>query len=162
MLVQSDCVSSNQCPSNCLTSSMDELYTLYDVTDDLDPGVWKVRSCILSSGPLIFIANGPLRLDHLTHLLDWISIIMGPKLSSKSTSSDAHPANNDMPAVGALRRSTHSTQGMGGVTIFFLSHVFFLISVVRFPYFRFAPLHEETHHYLLAFPSYSSSFIIPL
>ena len=50
----------------------------------------------------------------------------------------------------------------GNVTIFFLSHVFFLVSVIRFPYFRFAPSHEETHHYLLAFPSYSSLFIIPL
>ena len=36
-------------------------------------------------------------------------------------------------------------------TIFFLSHVFFLISVVQYPYFHFAPSHEETHHYLLAF-----------
>ena len=50
----------------------------------------------------------------------------------------------------------------GNVTIFFLSHVFFLISLVQYPYFRFAPSHEETHHYLLAFLSYSSSFIIPL
>ena len=50
----------------------------------------------------------------------------------------------------------------GNVTIFFLSHVFFLISVIQSPYFRFAPLHKETHHYLLAFPSYSFSFIIPL
>ena len=50
----------------------------------------------------------------------------------------------------------------GNVTIFFLSHVFFLVSVVRYPYFHFAPLHEETHHYLLTFPSYSFSLIIPL
>ena len=48
------------------------------------------------------------------------------------------------------------------VTIFFLSHVFFLVSVVRYPYFHFAPSHEETYHYLLAFLSYSSSFIVPL
>ena len=50
----------------------------------------------------------------------------------------------------------------GNVTIFFLSHIFFLVSVVQYPYFRFAPSHEEIHHYLLAFPSYSSSFIVPL
>lgn len=48
------------------------------------------------------------------------------------------------------------------VTIFFLSHVFFLVSLVQYPYFRFAPSYEETDHYLLAFPSYSSSLIIPL
>ena len=48
------------------------------------------------------------------------------------------------------------------VTIFFLSHVFFLVSIVQYPYFCFAPSHEEIHHYLLAFLSYSSSFIIPL
>ena len=48
------------------------------------------------------------------------------------------------------------------VTIFFLSHVFFLVSVVQYLYFHFAPSHEETHHYLLAFPLYSSSFIISL
>ena len=48
------------------------------------------------------------------------------------------------------------------VTISFLSHVFFLVTIVWYPYFPFAPLHEETNHYLLAFPSYSSSFIIPL
>ena len=47
------------------------------------------------------------------------------------------------------------------VTIFFLSHVFFLVSIIQYPYFHFAPSHEETHHYLLTFPSYSS-FIIPL
>ena len=36
----------------------------------------------------------------------------------------------------------------GNVTIHFLSSVFFLISVVQRPYFHFAPLHEETNHYL--------------
>ena len=48
------------------------------------------------------------------------------------------------------------------VTIFFLSHVFFLITIVQCPYSCFAPLHEETDHYLLAFPPYSFSLIIPL
>ena len=51
---------------------------------------------------------------------------------------------------------------MGNVTIFFLSHVFFLVSVVHQPYFHFTPLHEETNHYLLAFLPYSSSLVIPL
>ena len=50
----------------------------------------------------------------------------------------------------------------GNVTILFLRHVFFLISVIRHPYFRFTPLHEETDYYLLAFPSRSDSFIVPL
>ena len=49
----------------------------------------------------------------------------------------------------------------GNVIIFFLSHVFFLITVVWHPYFHFASLHEETNHYLLAFLSYTSSLIIP-
>ena len=48
------------------------------------------------------------------------------------------------------------------VTISFLSHVFFLVSVVCRPYFHFAPLYEETNFYLLAFPSCSIPFIIPL
>ena len=39
----------------------------------------------------------------------------------------------------------------GNVTIFFLSHVFFLISEVHCPYFCFAPQYEEVDHYLLAF-----------
>ena len=50
----------------------------------------------------------------------------------------------------------------GNVTIFFLSHVFFLVSIVRYPYFHFAPSHEGTNHYLLVFPLYSSPLIIPL
>ena len=49
----------------------------------------------------------------------------------------------------------------GNVTIFFLSHVFFLITIVQCPYFHFTPLHEETNYYLLAFLSYPSSLIIP-
>ena len=48
------------------------------------------------------------------------------------------------------------------VTIFFLSHIFFLVAVVCCPYFCFAPLHEETDHYLLAFPSSSSPLVFPL
>ena len=70
------------------------------------------------------------------------------------------------PLWMTTRRMVHIKPGAqvykgGNVTIFFLSHVFFLVSVVRYPYFRFAPSYKETHHYLLAFPSYSS-FIIPL
>ena len=48
------------------------------------------------------------------------------------------------------------------VTIFFLSHVFFLVSIVCHPYFCFAPLYEETDFYLLAFLSHSVPFIVPL
>ena len=50
----------------------------------------------------------------------------------------------------------------GNVTISFLSHIFFLVSVVCHPYFCFMPLYEETDFYLLAFPSYSIPFIVPL
>ena len=49
-----------------------------------------------------------------------------------------------------------------GVTIFFLSHVFFLISVVHWPYICFAPLHEEVDLYLLAFPPSSSPLCLSL
>ena len=48
------------------------------------------------------------------------------------------------------------------VTISFLSHVFFLISVVRRPYFSFAPSYQETNLYLLTFPDYSSPILFPL
>ena len=50
----------------------------------------------------------------------------------------------------------------GNVTISFLSHIFFLISVVQRPYFSFAPSYQETDQYLLAFPSYSSPLVLPL
>ena len=50
----------------------------------------------------------------------------------------------------------------GNVMISFLSHVFFLISVVQHPYFHFAPSHKETIHYLLAFLLYSSPLMFPL
>ena len=48
------------------------------------------------------------------------------------------------------------------VTISFLSHVFFLLSVVRRPYFSFAPSYQETNLYLLTFPDYSSPLLFPL
>ena len=48
------------------------------------------------------------------------------------------------------------------VMIFFLSQVFFLVSVVCCPYFRFTPLHEEMNSYLLTFLPCSDSFIVPL
>ena len=50
----------------------------------------------------------------------------------------------------------------GNVTIFFLSHVFFLVVVICHPYFHFAPLHEESDHYLLAFPCSSNPLLLPL
>ena len=51
---------------------------------------------------------------------------------------------------------------LGCVTISFLFHVFFLLSVVRRPYFSFAPSYQETDLYLLAFPDYSSPLLFPL
>ena len=62
----------------------------------------------------------------------------------------------------------HSDVGEGfldrvlNVTISFLSHVFFLVSIVQHPYFSFAPSYQETDRYLLAFPSYSSPLVLPL
>ena len=50
-------------------------------------------------------------------------------------------------------------ESLDDVMISFLSHVFFLISVVQHPYFHFAPSHEETNHYLLVFPLYSSPLV---
>ena len=50
----------------------------------------------------------------------------------------------------------------GNVMISFLYHVFFLISIVRRPYFSFAPSHSVTDLYLLAFPDYSCPLLFPL
>ena len=50
----------------------------------------------------------------------------------------------------------------GNVTISYLYHVFFLISVVRRPYFSFAPSHIVTDLYLLAFPDYSLPLLFSL
>ena len=50
----------------------------------------------------------------------------------------------------------------GNVTIFFLSHVFFLILIVCHPYFCFAPQYEEVDNYLLAFDSSSFPLFLPL
>ena len=50
----------------------------------------------------------------------------------------------------------------GTVTISFLYHVFFLISIVRHPFFSFAPSHIVTNLYLLAFPDYSLPLLFPL
>ena len=48
------------------------------------------------------------------------------------------------------------------VTISFLYHIFFLISIVQRPYFSFAPSHSVTDLYLLAFPDYSRPLLFPL
>ena len=50
----------------------------------------------------------------------------------------------------------------GNVTISFLYHVFFLISVNRRPYFSFAPSYVVADLYLLAFPDYSPPLLFPL
>ena len=93
------------------------------------------------------------------HLSSWTfaTLMEGPTLTMMTST----------PLWMTTRGMVHIEPGArvyegGNVTIFFLSHVFFLVSVVQYPYFRFAPSHEEIHHYLLTFPSYSSSFILPL
>ena len=63
--------------------------------------------------------------------------------------------------IGCVEPGAQVYKG-GNVTISFLSHVFFLVSVVQYPYFRFAPLCEETNLYLLIFLLYSSPFIVSL
>ena len=63
--------------------------------------------------------------------------------------------------LGCIEPGAQIHEG-GNVTISFLSHVFFLISVVRRPYFSFAPSYQETNRYLLTFPSYSSLLVLPL
>ena len=65
---------------------------------------------------------------------------------------------NDHGIVSSYRIQSHRPI----VTISFLSHVFFLISVIRRPYFSFAPSYQETDRYLLAFLSYSSPLVLPL
>ena len=50
----------------------------------------------------------------------------------------------------------------GNVMISFLYHIFFLISIVRRPYFSFALSHSVTDLYLLAFPDYSRPLLFPL
>ena len=50
----------------------------------------------------------------------------------------------------------------GNVTISFLYHVFFLISIVQRPYFSFALSYIVTDLYLLAFPDYSLPLLFPL
>ena len=50
----------------------------------------------------------------------------------------------------------------GNVMISYLYHVFFLISIVRRPYFSFAPSHIVTDLYLLAFPDYSPLLLFSL
>ena len=54
------------------------------------------------------------------------------------------------------------TKNNVAVTISYLYHVFFLISVVRRPYFSFAPSHIVTDLYLLAFPDYSLPLLFSL
>ena len=58
-------------------------------------------------------------------------------------------------------QGNQQTQVMA-VTISFLFHVFFLLSVIRRPYFSFTPSYQETDLYLLAFPDYSSPLLFPL
>ena len=64
--------------------------------------------------------------------------------------------------VVGMTENTVITRGVTGVMISFLSHVFFLISIVRCPYFSFAPSYKETNQYLLAFPLYSSPLMFLL
>ena len=76
-------------------------------------------------------------------------------------------AKIDGVVVGAVE-GTVVTKGVTGgnglvtVTISFLYHVFFLISIVQRPYFSFALSYIVTDLYLLAFPDYSLPLLFPL
>ena len=95
----------------------------------------------------------------LTHLMNqMLDQLMGESTRMMTTS---------IPLWRTTRRVRYVEPGSriyegGNVMIFFLSHVFFLISIVRHPYFHFAPLHEEMDAYLLVFLLHSDPFIVPL
>ena len=69
--------------------------------------------------------------------------------------------NCNTKEVKRIKPGAQMYQG-GNVTISFLSHVFFLVSVVHRPYFHFSPLHEEVDLYLLAFPHSCPVLCFPL
>ena len=95
----------------------------------------------------------------LTHLpSQTLAALMGGSIWMTMTSTPLWMTTEGMVCIEPGARMYEGSN----VTIFFLSHVFFLVSIVQHPYFHFAPSHEETDHYLLVFLSYSSSFIIPL
>ena len=94
-----------------------------------------------------------------THLLNQeLAILMGEPIQTTMTSTPWWMTTREIVHVEPGARIYEG----GNVTISFLSHVFFLISVVRCPYFSFAPSYREIDLYLLAFPDYSSPLLFPL
>ena len=87
-----------------------------------------------------------------------LAILMGEPTQTTMTSTPLWMTTREVVHVEPGARIYEG----GNVMISFLSHVFFLISVVRRPYFSFAPSHQETDLYLLAFPDYSSPLLFPL
>ena len=87
-----------------------------------------------------------------------LAILMGEPTPTTMTSTPLWMTTRELVCI---KPGAQIYEG-GNVTISFLSHVFFLISVVRRPYFSFAPSYQETNQYLLAFPSYSSPLVLPL
>ena len=95
----------------------------------------------------------------LTRLLNQeLAILMGEPTQTMMTSTPLWMTTREVVHVKPGARIYEG----GNVTISFLSHVFFLISVVRCPYFSFAPSYREIDLYLLAFPDYSSPLLFPL
>ena len=97
--------------------------------------------------------------DLLTCLLSpMLAPLMGEPIRTTTTSTPLWMITREMVCVKPGARIYEG----GNVTIFFLCHVFFLISIVQRPYLCFTPLHEETDLYLLACLWYSTCFTIPL
>ena len=121
------------------------------------------------------------KLCGLTELLpsghEWQYCVLSPKVLTKSPvrlfyrdpvecleAIFNHPLFHDKLDLvpHCVYQTTECLVHVYSVTISFLSHVSFLIYVVRRPYFSFAPSYQEIDLYLLAFPDYSSPLLFPL
>ena len=87
-----------------------------------------------------------------------LAILMGELIPMTMTSTPLWTTTRELVRIEPGARMYEG----GNVTISFLIHVFFLISIVQHPYYSFAPSYKETDQYLLAFPLYSSPLMFPL
>ena len=114
--------------------------TFGSVEDVMPQGMWLITA----------------QLIHLPNQM--LKALMGEPTPTTMTSTPLWMTTREL---GCVEPGAQVYEG-GNVTISFLSHMFFLVSIVQYPYFCFTPLYEETDHYLLIFLSYSPPFIIPL
>ena len=118
-----------------------------------------------------------LNLSTVCVTLGMLSLQVGPHLRRWILFTFSIQTNIDLPMIAVIRNQSAGkssliesisgitlprSAGTCTVTISFLSHVFFLISVVWHPYFSFTPSYKETDLYLLAFPDYSFPLLFPL